>query len=88
VQVGLRRQGDDGVELWVRDTGPGLSEEARRHLFDPFYSSREAGRGLGFGLSWCWTIVELHQGQIAWESEPGKTVFMVTLPITRPGAAS
>ncbi len=75
------------VDLSVHDTGPGLSEEARRHLFDPFYSSREAGRGLGFGLSWCWTIVELHQGRIDFESSPGNTVFRITLPRLGPTRA-
>jgi signal transduction histidine kinase len=45
------------AELIVRDNGPGLSPSEREHLFDPFYSGRQAGRGLGFGLSKCWRIV-------------------------------
>jgi len=48
----------------VSDDGPGISEEVRRHMFDPFYSGREAGRGLGFGLSKCWRIVTDHGGQV------------------------
>jgi C4-dicarboxylate-specific signal transduction histidine kinase len=48
----------------VHDDGPGISDEARRHMFDPFYSGREAGRGLGFGLSKCWRIVTDHGGQV------------------------
>ncbi len=48
----------------VRDDGPGISDEVRRHLFDPFFSGREAGRGLGFGLSKCWRIVTDHGGQV------------------------
>jgi signal transduction histidine kinase len=87
VEIVVRRRDDDRLELAVRDTGPGLSDEARRHLFDPFYSSREAGRGLGFGLSWCWTIVELHRGEIAVESAPGRgTTFTVLLPVEAPDA--
>jgi signal transduction histidine kinase len=82
VEIAAGRRGEDRVELAVRDTGPGLSDEACRHLFDPFYSSREAGRGLGFGLSWCWTIVELHRGEIAFENTPGMgTTFHITLPV-------
>ncbi len=50
--------------LSVADNGPGLSEIDRRHLFDPFYSGRQAGRGLGFGLSKCWRIVSNHGGRI------------------------
>jgi signal transduction histidine kinase len=85
IEIGLRQDEGEQVQIRVHDTGPGLGEEARRHLFDPFYSGREAGRGLGFGLSWCWTIVELHQGQIAFESAPGEgTTFIITLPTAGP----
>jgi signal transduction histidine kinase len=52
------------LEVVVADDGPGISADVRRHLFDPFYSGREAGRGLGFGLSKCWRIVTDHGGQI------------------------
>jgi signal transduction histidine kinase len=72
---------DDVVELSVIDTGPGISQEVRRHLFDPFYSGREAGRGLGFGLSKCWRIVELHGGTIEVGSDDGEqTRFTIRLP--------
>ena len=53
-----------GVEICVTDDGPGLSEQALCHLFDPFYSGREAGRGLGFGLSKCWRIITGHGGSV------------------------
>lgn len=56
------------AELVVTDNGRGLSETDREHLFDPFYSGRQAGRGLGFGLSKCWRIVTLHGGQIQIDS--------------------
>jgi len=52
------------VRLTVSDNGVGLSEIQREHLFDPFYSGRQAGRGLGFGLSKCWQILRLHGGEI------------------------
>jgi hypothetical protein len=52
------------VMIEVTDSGPGLSEQACRHLFDPFYSGREAGRGLGFGLSKCWRIIAEHGGTV------------------------
>ena len=48
----------------VMDDGPGISNEVRRHIFDPFFSGREAGRGLGFGLSKAWRLMELHGGTI------------------------
>ncbi len=56
--------GGGWVRFGVRDEGDGLSAEAAEHLFDPFYSGRQAGRGLGFGLSKCWRIVTNHGGRI------------------------
>jgi signal transduction histidine kinase len=55
----------------VSDNGRGLSETDRAHLFDPFYSGRDAGRGLGFGLCKCWRIVASHGGWIDVESNLG-----------------
>lgn len=72
---------EDSVELNVTDTGPGIPAEVRRHLFDPFYSGREAGRGLGFGLSKCWRIVQLHGGTIEVDCDESKyTCFTIRLP--------
>jgi signal transduction histidine kinase len=56
--------------LSVSDTGPGIPPEIRPHIFDPFFSGREAGRGLGLGLSKAWRIAELHGGTIEVESGP------------------
>ena len=55
-------------QLTVTDTGPGIPPSVRPHIFDPFYSGREAGRGLGLGLSKAWRIVDLHGGRIEVES--------------------
>ncbi len=67
--------------LTVTDNGRGLSEKDREHLFDPFYSGRDAGRGLGFGLCKCWRIVVNHGGSIEVESTPGVgTTFRVLWP--------
>jgi signal transduction histidine kinase len=70
------------VEIAVSDNGPGFASEDRSHLFDPFYSGREAGRGLGFGLSKCWRIVHNHGGAIDAESTPGQgATFRIKLPV-------
>jgi signal transduction histidine kinase len=72
---------DDTVQITVSDNGPGISSEVRRHLFDPFYSGREAGRGLGFGLAKCWRIVTLHGGRVEVASTPGCGArFTIFLP--------
>jgi signal transduction histidine kinase len=65
----------------ISDTGPGMAPEVREHIFDPFYSGREAGRGLGFGLSKCWRIVSEHGGDIVVASAPGQgATFTIYLP--------
>jgi signal transduction histidine kinase len=72
------------AEIEIQDDGPGISPEVRRHLFDPFYSGREAGRGLGFGLSKAWRIIQLHGGQILVDSQAGEgATFTVCLPMER-----
>lgn len=67
--------------LTVRDHGTGLSEIEREHLFDPFFSGRQAGRGLGFGLPKCFRIVEQHGGRIECQSsDDAGTTFRVFWP--------
>jgi hypothetical protein len=80
IEVGL--DGDDAsATIRVADNGPGIAAEHRRHIFDPFFSARQAGRGLGMGLSKCWRIVTNHGGHIEVESQPGKgAVFTVQWP--------
>ncbi|MBL8825501.1 MAG: HAMP domain-containing histidine kinase [Planctomycetaceae bacterium] len=70
-------------QIVVHDDGPGISEAVRRHLFDPFFSGRQAGRGLGNGLAKAWRIVNLHGGTITVDSVVGRgSTFTITLPIS------
>ncbi|MEJ7590371.1 MAG: HAMP domain-containing sensor histidine kinase [Planctomycetaceae bacterium] len=82
VSVTLRDDLPNTVELSVVDDGPGIvSDEVRRHLFNPFYSGRSAGRGLGFGLCLAWQIVRMHGGILLHETpETGGAAFHVALP--------
>lgn len=66
--------------LRMSDNGRGLSELEREHLFDPFFSGRQAGRGLGFGLPKCWRIVTLHGGRIEVTSLADQTTATVLWP--------
>lgn len=75
------RSNEGTVSIAVADTGPGISAEVRRHMFDPFYSGREAGRGLGFGLSKCWRIASEHGGTVAVESDLNGATLSLQLPV-------
>jgi signal transduction histidine kinase len=78
--------GSGEVEIFVRDTGPGLSPEVRLHVFEPFFSTKT--HGLGMGLAIVRSIVERHRGRVDVESgEAGGAVFRVRLPIADPAGA-
>lgn len=67
------------VTIW--DNGPAVNKRVRRHMFDPFFSGREAGRGLGFGLSKSWRVIEQHGGELHFdESCKQGTRFVLWLP--------
>jgi signal transduction histidine kinase len=69
------------VRIAVSDDGPGILPEQLPHIFEPFYSARQAGRGIGMGLSKCWRIVTGHGGHIVAQSQPGRgAVFTICLP--------
>jgi signal transduction histidine kinase len=83
IEIGARMAapGDGRVEIIIRDDGPGIAPEVRRHLFDPFYSGRSAGRGLGMGLAKCWRIVTNHGGRIAVRGDIDRGAeFTIDLP--------
>jgi PAS domain S-box-containing protein len=74
------------VQLTVRDTGTGMSDEVLSHLFEPFYTTKPSGQGTGMGLAICYGIVRQNSGIIWAESTVGVgTAMHICLP--RPDAA-
>jgi len=70
------------VKASFTDNGPGILPESITQIFNPFFTTKEIGQGIGLGLSICHSIVTEHGGNIYVESEPGKgATFTIELPI-------
>jgi PAS domain S-box-containing protein len=74
------RDGRLGLELTVRDTGPGIPPEILPHVFDPFFTTKPAGQGTGLGLAITRRVAEDHRGRIDIESGPQGTTVRLWLP--------
>lgn len=83
IQVDIRQDQDDALILTVSDNGDAIPDAIRKHMFDPFFSGRQAGRGLGFGLCHCWQIARMHNGVLTHEALPGRNQFVVVLPLDK-----
>jgi PAS domain S-box-containing protein len=72
---------NEGIEVRVKDNGPGITEDQQQHILMPFYTTKT--EGMGMGLSICGSIIEAHQGYLKFNSKVGKgTTFYFTLPLT------
>ena len=79
LHIGTESAGPEGVRVVVRDTGPGLSEENLQRLFEPFYTTKP--NGMGMGLSICRSIIEDHGGRLsATGLHPHGALFQFTIP--------
>jgi signal transduction histidine kinase len=67
--------------LTVEDQGVGIPEHLQDRIFEPFFTSKPAGKGTGIGLAICKTIIHMHHGTITVRSKPGETQFTVKIPL-------
>lgn len=83
-RIGIRTRLDQAhhrVEIQIEDNGRGIAAEDIDRIFDPYFTTKEAGEGTGLGLSICYSIISEQNGQIKVESEVGRgTCFTVVLP--------
>ena len=79
IKVGVQGNGNGEVAVTVADSGPGIPPDDAKRIFDPFYSTK--GAGLGVGLSICRSIVEAHGGSLSFAPNAGGgSIFRLTLP--------
>jgi len=69
------------AEVRVTDDGAGIPPEIRDRIFDPFFTTKDVGKGTGLGLDIVRRLVDRHDGDIEVSSQPGRTEFIVSLPI-------
>ena len=71
------------IRVEITDSGSGISEKIQSRIFEPFYTTKDVGKGSGLGLDTVKKIVEnRHGGMISFQSKPGKTTFIVCLPLS------
>ncbi len=81
LEIGSRRL-DDGCEFWVRDNGPGIPEDLKQRMFEPFVTTKDTGKGTGLGLSLTADIVTRHGGSIDVKSRLGEFAkICIRLPL-------
>jgi signal transduction histidine kinase len=77
----------DGVIVGVRDSGSGIDQEHLKHIFEPFYTTKEHGTGMGLPI--CRSIIEAHDGRLwAEQNVPRGAAFWFTLPASQPSEPS
>ena len=76
-------ENSEGISVEIADSGTGIAETDRQSIFDPFFSTKAAGRGTGLGLAVCYGIVTAHGGRIeVARNLPAGTKFSVILPVS------
>jgi signal transduction histidine kinase len=74
----------DRLLVEIGDNGPGIPENVKAHIFEPFFTSKGVGEGTGLGLDTVYRIVRSHHGEITFDSKPGETCFQVRIPLQQP----
>jgi signal transduction histidine kinase len=88
IEVTAKPTMSGGWEVAVRDNGSGIPPEVLPKIFDPFFTSKDVGKGMGLGLSITHRILDRHQAAIDVDSRPGHTEFRLSFPRRRNALAA
>ena len=81
VWVSTKKAGDK-VFISVRDNGPGIPQNIKEKIFQPFFTTKPTGQGTGLGLSLAYDIVKAHGGELMVETKEGKgSEFIIQIPV-------
>jgi len=77
-------KGEDKIEISVKDNGPGIPEQIRDKIFQPFFTTKPTGSGTGLGLSLSYDIVKAHEGELKVEAKENEgSEFIITIPLAQ-----
>lgn len=82
IRIFLKEEQAEAV-ITIEDNGKGISEDILPRIFEPFFTTKELGMGTGLGLSIVQKIIQNHNGNIQVESQPGKTLFTIRIPLAK-----
>ena len=74
---------NEHIMVHIKDNGPGIPENLKHKIFQPFFTTKRMGEGSGLGLDIIQRIVKRHNGKIDFQSKPEETTFIVILPINK-----
>jgi signal transduction histidine kinase len=74
---------DKNITVRITDNGTGIPKEIISRIFDPFFTTKKVGEGTGIGLDIVKNVVNKHKGDVKVNSQPGRTEFMVSLPLSQ-----
>jgi signal transduction histidine kinase len=77
----ITRNENEFVMVEITDSGSGIPADVLPHIFEPFFTTKDVGAGTGLGLDNCYRIIKQHHGTIEVQSQPGKTRFIVRIPV-------
>jgi signal transduction histidine kinase len=81
VTLTTKNQGDK-IEITISDNGPGIPDDIKDKIFQPFFTTKPTGQGTGLGLSLSYDIVKAHGGEIRLQQNPIRgSIFIISLPI-------